>query len=484
MIPEKVLYSELVPTLGDRAIPALFVRLKEASEKGDLYLTNEIVAAIGRIRSGDAVSRAIVLLDDDCARVQRAGMKVLAENPSGQALDQLWELHCTGQAAPAPFLSERESSFFLYQDSFDALRSCTRLDPSWLERAIVRADPETEPVHDLAYLVASVDDGGALWRRCKPVLREKIPAHKERSLATNIAQYRDKDEVEWLIERVSRADDVIGPSALRALIRIDQRLALEHLDRLPEKELYFTRQWYLPELMMRLPDETRARLLQLLREHPEPWRLAMVFQGQENSVDVPILEFLLDALEPLLDSEIAEGIPEGKASAAWLPFSMLVEITRAGLLECFRRRRKTTVEKRLTDWLLWRGPQRGNWREHDKHDGLAVLARIGGEGLAVVVNDWLRSENRFARLHAIELSSRNPDPETIAMLVERTMSDELWDKFPVEQGYAAASLAASARWQPVIQYLVRWGLRALTRVTDYDSQTGRLDDEAMASALD
>ena len=341
MIPDETLYSELVPTLGVRALPALFIRLREGADSGNGYLTKKVAKAIARIGTADAASQALQFLNDPSARVQRAGMMVVAEIPCPEALDRLWELHCQSRKTPAPFLSEHEHDFVLYEDSFGALRAGSRLNPEWLEKTIARADPDTEPVSDLAYLVANLDDGRVLWRRCKSQLRTKIPQTKERSLATNIARYQDVDEAEWLLQRLSRADDSLGPAAFHALMRIDDRLALEHLDRIPERELHFTRQWYLPELLARRPEETRARLLRCLQQHADPWEFALILRGQENAVDAPILNFLLDALVPLLRGEIAHGIPANRASVAWFACDLLMEITNADLLECFRQRRGT-----------------------------------------------------------------------------------------------------------------------------------------------
>ena len=152
------------------------------------------------------------------------------------------------------FSLEHEQAFVLYEDSYDALRSCSRLNPAWLEMAIAKANPATEPVHDLAYLVSGLNDDGAMWKRCKENLRAKVPVSKERSLALNILHYQDKDEIEWLLDRVSRADDLVGPVAFQALTRIDEGLALDHLtDVLELAVLYFTRHWCLPELLMRRP---------------------------------------------------------------------------------------------------------------------------------------------------------------------------------------------------------------------------------------
>jgi hypothetical protein len=457
------LYSHLIPTLGPRIAPSLFARLEAAAERGDFRLLNSIVTGIVALDSGEIVGRAAALLVHPSPLVQRAAMRVLARKPTPAVLDRLWSLHCTRNADPKRFLREHEYPTAAYEDTFSALRACAALNPAWLEGAIHRADPATEPVQDLAYLVAGVEDGGELWRRCKPALYEKVPTLHERSLAANIHKYRDADEVAWLLERIGRADNLVGPMALRALIRLDADLALQHLDQLPDRELYLARDWCLAELLARLPDATRAHLLVRLRGHNDPWNLALVFQGRENAVDVPILELLLDALSTRLGEELRHPSSPEQIGRVVLPFDLLLPMGRPQLLDCIRRRRGSPLEQNLVAWLLARGPQQGSWREHEKHDGLRVLAKIGGEGLTAVVNRWLEVGDRYGRMDALQLAAHRPDAATIGLLVRISQAEELRDDFPVEQGYAAKALAAAGRWSDVVAYIIRWGLRTLSQ---------------------
>jgi hypothetical protein len=454
-----------------------------AAEAGNRYVTRQIVKGIACISGGDGGVKAIEMLSDSSPGVQRAGMLLLADSPNALALDRLWELHCQGQADPTPFLSEHEQDFVLYEDSYGALRSCSRLDPAWLETAIARANPATEPVHDLAYLVSGLDDDGAMWRRCKENLRMKVPVSKERSLALNILHYQDKDETEWLLDRVSRADDLVGPVAFQALVQIDENLALDHMTDVPEQELYCTRHWFLPDLLIRRPRETRERLLRCIHEHPSPWQFAAVFEGVENAINVPILNVLLDTLEPLLRTEIEHGLPENQGSVVW-SCEFVAKLTDRELLTCLRQRRNTAFEKALVDWLLWRGPQNSGFVEHDKQNALGVLSKIGGNGLATVVNDWLTRGNRHSRLDAMKLSARGWTTETVQLLRERSLSDELWDGRPIEQGYAADALATMGEWRDVVRFQVRWGLHTLNRATDHRWSVERLDDIAMLPATE
>ena len=480
--PEQ-LSLHLVPTLGPRIAPALFKRLEAVAEQNNFVLLDSLVKTIVSLEADQVSMRTAALLDHPSPYVQRTVMQILARKPIAGVLDRLWALHCSRHADPQQFLREHEYPTAAYEDTFSALRSCVVLNPTWLEEAIRWADPAQEPVQDLAYLIASFDDGGELWKRCKPMLYVKVSALHERSLTNNIGKYRDTEEVDWLLARVHRADDLVGPVALQALIRLDANLALQQIDRLSDWELYTTRDWCLAELLAQLPDNTRLHLLNRLHHHPDPWEFARVFQGHENAVDVPILETLLNRLAIVLAEELEQPPLPGRISRALFPFRLLLPMAKPELLDCFRRQRGAPLEHNLMAWLFERGPQQGDWREHEKYDGLRVLAKIGGPGLTTVVNQWLAADNRYGRMDAIQLASRRPDATTVEILRQISQGEELWDDFPVEQGYAAKALAAANDWESVIAYLVRWGLQTLTAVTDYRHEAGILDDRAIIPAL-
>ena len=59
-----------------------------------------------------------------------------------------------------------------------------------------------------------------------------------------------------------------------------------------------------------------------------------------------------------------------------------------------------------------------------------------------LVNEYLQCDNRYGRLDAWDWSIKNPDEETFQIAVDRSQSEELWDKHPLEQSDAIRLLAA------------------------------------------
>lgn len=234
----EVLYDHLLPTVGPRIVPTLYRRFAAVSASGDVVLENRIVGAITTFAEPYTADRTADLLKTGAPSAKRAALTILAKRPNPKLLDTIWQLRCQTQANAAGFLREGDWKELLNEECYHALKAAVRLDRLWLERAIVQADPKQEPVHDLAYLLASLDDAADLWRAHKSALFAKVQPPNHRSLALNIYVYRDADEVDWLIRQIGRSEDLIGAWAFRALIRINPDLAVEHLGELPEQGLY------------------------------------------------------------------------------------------------------------------------------------------------------------------------------------------------------------------------------------------------------
>ncbi len=461
------LLKDLLPTLGGRAVPLLLQRLREATETGALDRVNTVIQGLVATGVPEVHDHARAMLDSSDARTRRAGVRLVSLRPKADILDRLWEIHAEGVRSPAGYLWPHEQAWSLYEDTFGALKACVPLDAVWLERAVLGADPAKVPVHDLAYLVSFVNDIG-LWGRCKPLLMAKVDADHERSLARCIRKFRDEDELAWLECRVGKKKDSVGSVALRALAAMAPCLALAALGRLDEHSLYLTRSWCFAALHQRLPIEVMERFTITLRAHECPWRYALVLQEREDLIDPATFDFLLDHLASRFAETALSGQPGGLSSECARGLEFINAVSRPVLLACIRRRRESSLERRIVEWMLAVGPQHGQVKEHEKHEGLDALARIGGEGFSRVLEDWLGRGDWFARMHALELARRRASPRTFELLSGLAVTDEPKDESDrsVINGYAAAALAALHQWRPVLQYYLKVGLNCLTVIED------------------
>lgn len=477
---KEILYFQSLPTIGPKIIPALFERLEAIIVKDDVLMLNQIINAITSFDHNNVVTLASKLLMSDQPFFQLAAMKILARKPDQSVLNRLWELHCRIESNPAPYLRERESHYSIYHVSFGALKSCVNLSPSWLEQIINSSDP-TQPIHDLAYLIANLDDGHNIWHRCKKILFEKVDSSKERCLATNIYKYRDNSELDWLLSKIDKSDDFLGVSALHALIRINPDKAIEEMARLPSFQLYLSRQYCFSELLMRKPKETYTKLLQMMNNCPNIWEIAHVFQGNENLINDDILNYLLDSLEALLDKELRTPSPNN-IFPLYGPLSLLSDMNRLHLLEYFQNKKGSSLENKLTSWLLRRGPRQTSMCDHQQECAMKILYKIGGSGFTKVLNSWLNSDKCYGHFDGLKLSMKRYDQQTIERLVQITQQDELRDNHPFIQGEAAFVLAQLDQVNAVIQAILRWGLQISSKVTHWelDHLPLPLDDNAIS----
>lgn len=448
-------------------VETLYHRLRDAIE--NRWLTRHLTDAIAKLETGSTGARVRELLNGDEPLLQRAAMRILAKCPSANELDRLWELHMTGVRAPERFLREHESQHTLYEESFGALRECCRLNPAWLDRTIEHADPENDPVSDLAYLVGTIrgDEGPAIWRRNKNKLFEKVSSEKLRSIATCIGRYADTEELDWLLEHVSQTKDLTGSMAMRSLARIAPTVAVEHLNELPRRELVLASSWYADHLFVTCPNEMRSKLLEMMQDEDDPWEVAQVYSGREHHLDARTLDLLLDDLDARLEEVLATP-GQGTTRPLFVPLRLLARVNARTTVERLRQRQGTSLESRLRDTLLPVGPGQGiAMGSLVRAEAVEVLYRLGGAGFTQVVNEFLTTESRDVRLDAIKLGAKRPDEGTIRRLTAISESEDTRDRHPIEQNEAATVLAEIGEWGPVLRFVERIGLRVSSDLIDF-----------------
>lgn len=480
---KEILSSQLLPTIGPKIIPALFERLEAIIIKDDFFMLNKIIDAITSFKHNNVTILANRLLMSDQPLFQLAAMKIFSRRPDNSVLDRLWELHCKIEFNPKPYLRERENKSDIYHDSFGALKSCVKLHPNWLEQTIDHAD-SPQPVHDLAWLIANLDDGHNIWHRCKKTLFEKVSSTKERCLAINIGKYCDNSELDWLISRINKnADDLSRSSALHALIRINPDRAIEEMVRLPNFELYLSRQYCFFELLMRRSKATCSKIFDMMNNCPNLWDIAHIFQGNENFINNEILSYLLDSFESLLDKELSTPSTSDK-HPLYRPLSLLSEIHKSCLLECFQNRRGSSLEEKLTSWLLKIGPRLLVGWDSERKCAMEILYKMGGSGFTKVVNSWLNTNNQYSRFDGLSLSMKRFDLETINNLAQITQEKELWNDFPFDQSQAAFVLAQLDQIDAVIKAILQWGLKLGSEVTHWKLDHLSVNDNSISSLFD
>lgn len=428
-----------------------------------LRLRNGIGAALRKVAPSRVEEFARPLITSADPRQQRLGIKLLGETSCPSLLDEFWRIHLDGQKEPSKFDDEKVESWQLYHETFDVLKSAVQENPEWLTTTIARAN-ESERVEDLAWLVANLEDRGAVWRKTKKDLFAKISADKPRSLLACIGRHRDKDELGWVKNWVREdAELSVGPLALQTLSRLDPDTAVSSLPDSDPDDLAMSRRWAFAEVFARRPAGAHAVLLEWMRRHHDPWKVGLLFQENENDLTADELRFLLDALEKTLAQEIASD----KCGQHGLhrEFEMLSDIAAPHLLDVLHERAGTNFETNLRDYLLRIGSRRGICMDSAVRDpAIGVLNLLGGSGLAEVVNGFLENSDQYGREDAIGWSAKRPNDTTLHLLKGIVLSDEQWggdtpNPHPISQNSAMKVLAGFGHWETVAEGLKKWGMK-------------------------
>jgi HEAT repeat protein len=202
-------------------------------------------------------------------------------------------------------------------------------------------------------------------------------------------------------------------------------------------------------------------------------------------MDAETLGLLLDELQTLVHDALADPSTSG-GPRLWHPLSLLADVTRLSLLTVFESRAETPLERDLAALASrWIG-RMGIVHDHELEYATAILLKITGPQFTVLVNNQLRSQDKFARLRAIELSLIRPDTETRTLLAQITQLPGSWDDkqpFPLLQTKAAVALAALGQNRDVTQAILRWGT-VLSDLPDMRDGQPPMTDDDLAPALD
>ena len=497
----EVFYSKLLPTIGFEAVSPLVNRLVTLAVECNWIEIKSVVNGLSTRPTGELRESILNLLEDDRPRVQRAALILIARKPIPEVLDKVWQLHIKMQTNPHLFFeddisADRKTGIWLYDDSFSALRECARLEPSWVAMAIRRANPETEPVHVLAYLTANLNDEGKIWQSCKAELFKKVPSDKRRSLALNIGKWRDNSEMNRLKLWVDIEKDLLGPTALRAIAQIDPTEATIELAKLPENELYACRHWHLPRLLLTAASETHKQLRQVIEESADPLTTFLIYQDNENEMDTDTLNLLLKYIDEALGDLLVRkphnksdsvSLRNENSNSLYIPMTMLASIGRYDLLEVFEAQRETSFEYHLEELLTTVIHPRGSlWQDNlMREPSINVLRKIGGKGIERVATTFLDADTQFGKLDAIKEALPNAGNEAIEKINRIALSYEQWDdtSTPLLQMESMRALATLGDGNGVLSSALRLGMNVPSDIRNWLQPNTRPDEEAIEEAV-
>jgi len=416
----KELYINLLPTLGQRAVPILLNRLNAATGDSDHDYRTGLIGkafAILALQENIELEDVINLFVHTSSRNQQAvAITILTAQPDTRHLDRLWQLH--QQRLEALENKTNNSRHADYRASFAALRAGIAQNPDWLRNRILTADTEKEPASELGYMLNGLEHTSApeIWNETGEALMAKVPNNKSRSLLKCIARFADRDKLDFVIQHLSQSEDFASGAALAALSVLDPQEAIRQLVQIKNSERYITRDQWLPVLLHSEPELTRQRIIELAESDPQGRRLIeMLFAERPDEMNEPMLCFLLSTLEQDLHKHLDNAV---EPDPFWLhrPLSLLGRIARPELLAHLEAEAGGNLERMIVTVACSRLQINSNCRDILLESARRVLILICGKGIASLIKRELESKHFWVRHGGLNWSFILPDDGIIEKL--------------------------------------------------------------------
>ena len=426
------LYAVLLPTLGMHAVPILVQRLREVAAASEADYRVKLIGAgfvvLARQDGVDLRDPLFSLLASASRACENVALTALAKVPVPGGLGRIWALHQRRLASLAADNSPWARDD--YQATFAALRPAIARDPDWLRRRFASAAETPEDLPELAYQLNALDDYRAardIWIEARQMLIDRMPPNKPRSLLQCIAKFADADQLDFVLQHLSRPDDFASSAALSALSVIDPAQAVERLGDIDDLQLVGFRNGWLPILLHDQPDRARQRILELAEAAGEKgfMRVTDLFGDRPNQIDQPTLRFLLRTLERELREHMEAALA---GNPIWLSFRLefLRRIARPELLAVLEEQKGGHLERMITDVACSQLDTIAGGNYDRVFEGARrVLLTIGGDGFAIVLRRQLASGDPAARKNALSWAVVCNDPRVSHDLIAAISTTDL-----------------------------------------------------------
>ncbi|MCY4381880.1 MAG: hypothetical protein OXE44_01865 [Nitrospinae bacterium] len=396
----RYLFTKLLPTLGQHAIPILLQRLdtniSNSAGSFRVGLIGDAFATLAPRKSLDIQFAIDSLLQSPSWDRQSVAVKVLEKAPDPSCLDRLWEIHQERRYAREHSADRRFERG--HEATFSALRAGVALHPKWLRERICKADAAKEPVSELGYLLSGLDEqqAGSIWRDVRDVLMEKIEKINPRSLLHCIARFADHEQIDFVFEQLSSREEIVSATAMLVLAYLDPKEAISRISVKDNGQSFFRDDW-LPILLRTDSELTRKRIRELAISDSR-WQRLMeeYFEKRPADLDEETFDFVLRTREKQLRDQFDLVTTE---DVIW-PYYPLRFFGRMCCVEILRRlqneaggRLEATIMKLTCSRL------RSNNRAQDQilEAGRRALVLFAGAGILTLINRELESEHFWVR---------------------------------------------------------------------------------------
>lgn len=421
------LYVDLLPTIGQPIVNVLRHRLRAIMAESERdYRVNLIGKAFAKLASQEGVDLEDTinsLLSSESRGQHTVAIIVLTADPKLRHLNRLWEIYHRHKAglekcSKESFHMSRHGDYIALTSMFTALRAGIEKYPEWLHNRILVSDPEKEPASELADLLKDMKHPSAatIWQATKAVMLANVPASKARSLLGCIARFADKENLNFVIEKLTRPDESASGAAFAALTVLDPIVALDRLVDVGDFGSYLFCNQCLPILLHAQPMLTRQRLRQLAETDGKGWRMTeSLFAERPDEIDEEMLGFMLRAIE----TDLRDGLDDAIAgNPNWLirPLAFLERIARPELITIIADEAGGELERMITAVACSRLRANSISHGHVRESARRVLILIGGVGFRTLINHELESEHYLVRFDGLKWAFIRADDDSVDRL--------------------------------------------------------------------
>jgi hypothetical protein len=436
------LYTQLIPTLGARIIPALMRRLDEASQdENDQQVIQEVGEAIAAICTDKSIdSKTIVhdLLHSGSDTQNQIALRVLVTRPDPSLLDTVWRLHQRHWRALQDKVDPRR--YRHYDSSFSALRSCVGQEPAWLQTRLVAVARDSEPTAELAFQLFHLRSplASEIWCEVRTVLLHKLCVENPRALLYCVSRFGDMQDSDFVVGQLSNSDGSVASAAYIALSSIDVARAIQELHRTTEGDLTMSSRQWMPVLIHADLEGLQVALLNLVSCHSgETWLIENFFSDSPDAAGAALLQHLLRSTAARVSSQLAA---DASADFFWVTRSLefMLKISDPTMLDVLRAEPGRALGAQLADLELQR--RRHNSRTRDALSTAIknFLQITGAPELGRVVVHQLASPHYWVRHDGLLWAYTRFTPQIVQELV--SIARKAFDGIPEQREDANATL--------------------------------------------
>ena len=413
------LYTRLLPTLGERAVPVLLQRLETIIENTDgdyrVGLIGEGFATLAMRESVDVGPAIELLLQLPSWDAQSVAVRMLTVAPDLRHMDRLWELHQQRLHAREHNADRRVERG--YQATFAALRAGVARCPDWLRARILEADPAKEQVSDLGYLLSGLDgsEADAIWREVRDELMEKVPGNNPRCVLQCIARFSDHEKKSFVVEHLSHQGDIVSAVAMVALAVLNPGEAIGRIGRVDDEQRFLRGEW-LPLLLKTDSERTRAQLRELARADSKGQHLIEdYFEKRPADLDGETLDLVLRIREKQFREHLNVITTEDRPWPLF-PLRFLGRTCRPCILRRLNDEAGSALEAAIVELACSRLRGNSDVQDHILESARLALVLIGGSGFVDLINRELESEHFWVRHGGLNWARIRGSERTIELL--------------------------------------------------------------------